>query len=318
MARGAEIIQTAKAIAELDALCSFAHTALVSNYVRPTIVDDANVFSILGGRHPVVEAIQSASGRPFTSNDCSLSAQSFSLITGPNMGGKSTFLRQNALIAILAQAGSFVPATCAEIGIIDAIYTRIGASDDLAKDRSTFMMEMSETAAILKHASARSLVIMDEIGRGTAAEEGFALAWAIVQHILETIRCRTLFATHYYGLAPLVDSYPKQAGCLQTTAVEDGQGGLAFLHKLVPGVASHSFAIEIGKFAGLPQSVLGCARLKLEELRRKESEMVVERDVPHPSDTELIRDIKALRIDDMSPREAQSALFSLVDRVRLL
>lgn len=229
------------------------------------------------------------------------------------MGGKSTFLRQNALIAILAQAGSFVPAVSAEIGIVNAIFTRIGASDDLAKDRSTFMMEMSETATILKHATARSLVIMDEIGRGTAAEEGFALAWAIVKHLLETVGCRTLFATHYYGLAALVQSYPSLAGCLQTTAQDDGQGGLTFLHKLIPGVASHSFAIEIGKFAGLPASVLECARIKLKELRRMEDELSSEKpeDVLEPT---IVSTLHFITPDDLSPREAHGILSRLVDK----
>ncbi len=189
------------------------------------------------------------------------------------MGGKSTFLRQNALISVMTQCGSFVPASHGRIGLFDAIYTRIGASDDLAKDKSTFMMEMMETSYILKHATSKSLVIMDEIGRGTAAEEGFALAWAIADHLITSTKCRTLFATHYYGLSNLVNRHSSIADCLQTTALDDGYGNLVFLHKLISGVASQSFAIEIGRFAGLPENVITLAQLKLNELRMKEVEL---------------------------------------------
>lgn len=263
---GHAIVQAAKATAELDVLASFAHSAAASAYVRPRL-DASLAFAVGHGRHAVVEAIQAAAGRPFVGNDCDLTAQPFALITGPNMGGKSTFLRQNALIALLAQCGSFVPAAHAHVGLLDALYTRIGASDDLARDRSTFMVEMMETASILRHATPRSLVIMDEVGRGTAAEEGLALAWAIAEHLLAVVGCRTLFATHYYALAGLAEQSGGRAACLQTTAAADGLGGLRFLHRLEPGVAAHSFAIEIGRFAGLPEGVLTAAQAKLAELR---------------------------------------------------
>lgn len=228
------------------------------------------------------------------------------------MGGKSTFLRQNALVAIMAQSGSFVPADSAHIGLLDAVYTRIGASDDLAKDRSTFMLEMMETAAILENATDQSLVIMDEIGRGTAAEEGFALAWAIVDHLINKTQCRTLFATHYYGLAGLAQSHNHRTQCLQTTASSDSEGNVTFMHKLVPGVASHSFAIEIGRFAGLPASVLTMARLKLDELRSKERELAEIQEEPFS----LIGELKEIDIDGMSPREAHDTLYKLTNMVR--
>lgn len=290
-------------------LCSFAQSAKQNNYVRPIISSSPTIFQIQGGRHPVVEKIQSDAGRPFIRNDCDLGSKPFALITGANMGGKSTFLRQNALVAIMAQCGSFVPADFAYIGLLDAIYTRIGASDDLAKDRSTFMLEMMETASILANATERSLVIMDEIGRGTAAEEGFALAWAIVDHLINKIKCRTLFATHYYGLAGLAQSHSDQTQCLQTSACSDSEGNVAFLHRLVPGVASHSFAIEIGRFAGLPSSVLSMARNKLEDLRRKEDELVESDSERHP----VIELLKNIDVDELSPREAHAVLNRLSD-----
>lgn len=265
--RGAEIVQAAKSIAELDVLCSMAQVAKHNNYVRPVIKDNSIAeFQVKDGRHPVVESIQSTIGRPFTRNDTSMSQSPFLLITGPNMGGKSTYLRQNALIAIMAQSGSFVPATSATLSLVDAVFTRIGASDDLARDRSTFMQEMAETAVILKHATARSLVIMDEIGRGTAAEEGFALALAIADHLISQVGCRTLFATHYYGLAKLAQAYPDRIQCLQTGA-QNQSGSITFLHRLEPGVASHSFAIEIARLAGVPEAVLTRATDELTKLR---------------------------------------------------
>lgn len=304
IARGPEIVLAAKAIAELDVAASMATTAQTFNFTRPIIAEHGYDFTIKDGRHPVVESIQTAQGKPFIGNDCHLGDRRFALITGPNMGGKSTFLRQNALIAILAQCGSFVPAASAHLGIVDAVYTRIGASDDLAQDRSTFMLEMMETAGILRGATPRSLVIMDEIGRGTATEEGFALAWAIAEHLIRVIGCRTLFATHYYDLARLTEMHPGCTAALQTTAsVTDDGSGISFLHKLVPGVASYSYAIQIGRFAGLPESVLNTAQQKL-EAGRAGTTLPPRMQIPLDLDVDM---------DEVSPREAHAILSRLVN-----
>lgn len=264
VAQGETLMRTAQMLADLDFTLAMAYLASRRQYVRPLLQTDSR-FHITNGRHPVVECKHLEASRTFVHNSCDLSSeQRFAFVTGPNMGGKSTFLRQNALIVLMAQCGMYVPADAAVLGLVDAVYTRIGATDDLARDRSTFMVEMSETAQILRQATSRSLVIMDEIGRGTAAGEGFALAWGICQYLYK-IGCRTLFATHYFGLAELVRTFPHSQS-LMTMAQLD-KDGLIFLHQIFPGVSSKSHAIDIARLAGIPEEVLGVAEEK-ERLER--------------------------------------------------
>jgi DNA mismatch repair protein MutS len=236
------------------------------NWIRPK-VDNSKNFNIEDGRHPVVEASLKDSGSDdFISNNCDLSTDQnyILLITGPNMAGKSTFLRQNALIAILAQIGSFVPASNAQVGIVDQIFSRVGASDDLARGNSTFMVEMIETACILKQASQSSLIIMDEIGRGTATYDGLSIAWATLEHIHDEIECRTLFATHYHELTQLETSFPNIKNAKVT--IREWNDEIIFLHKVKYGIADKSYGIQVAKIAGLPDSVTKRASLILEKL----------------------------------------------------
>ncbi len=262
-----EISLAADAMAQLDVMCSMAKLAVDNNYIRPK-VNNSNNFNITGGRHPVVEVMIDDS---FISNNCDLSeSQRLWLVTGPNMAGKSTFLRQNALIAILAQIGSFVPAENAEIGIIDRLFSRVGAADDLARGQSTFMVEMVETATILNHATERSLVILDEIGRGTATFDGLSIAWAVVENIHDVNRCRCLFATHYHELTTLASRLSNLA--CHTVKVQEWQGDIVFLHEVVAGVADRSYGIYVGKLAGLPAKVVARAEEVLKALQEGETE----------------------------------------------
>ncbi|MFQ3664777.1 MAG: DNA mismatch repair protein MutS [Sphingomonadaceae bacterium] len=261
------ITQVARALAEADRSAALATLAGSRNWVRPEITEGAD-FSIRDGRHPVVEAALLARGEHFVPNDCRLEdPERVWLVTGPNMGGKSTFLRQNALIAILAQAGSFVPAAAARIGIVDRLFSRVGASDSLAEGRSTFMVEMVETAAILKNATGRSLVLLDEVGRGTATWDGLALAWAILEAIHDR-GARTLFATHYHELTGLRGRLASLA--LRTTSAKQWEGRLVFLHRLVEGAAPGSFGLEVARIAGVPDAVLARARDVLRRLEEGE------------------------------------------------
>ena len=231
-------------------------------------------FAIEGGRHPVVEQALKRDGQPFIANACDLSpgpAQKSGqiwLITGPNMAGKSTFLRQNALIALMAQIGSFVPATRARIGIVDRLFSRVGAADDLARGRSTFMVEMVETAVILNQASERSLVILDEIGRGTATFDGLSIAWASIEHLHESNRCRALFATHYHELTALSAKLPRLFNA--TVRVKEWQGDVVFLHEVLPGSADRSYGIQVAKLAGLPPAVIARAKSVLAKLEAQD------------------------------------------------
>ncbi|MGI8841651.1 MAG: MutS-related protein, partial [Caulobacteraceae bacterium] len=319
---------------ELDCEAALADIAAAQGYIRPTL-DDSTTFEIRGGRHPVVEqALKAAGASAFIENDCVLAAarpdtpDGFDemtearlwLVTGPNMAGKSTFLRQNALLAILAQAGSFVPARFLRLGVVDRLFSRVGAGDDLARGRSTFMAEMVETAAILIQATPRSLVILDEIGRGTATWDGLAIAWACAESLHDTNRCRALFATHYHELAALEGRLPFVAN-LSLTAKE-WNGELVFLHEAVPGSADRSYGVQVAKLAGVPAAVVARAR---EVLDRLESEAVSQaglEDLPlfaafepptptfaGPSPLEAA--LAALDLDGMSPREAIDALYSL-------
>ncbi|MDE0307784.1 MAG: DNA mismatch repair protein MutS [Albidovulum sp.] len=260
VAKAAQISVAARSLAEIDVAISSAHLAVAENWCRP-IVDDSEDFSVVRGRHPVVEAAVKKNGSPFVANSCFLSdsgdAARIRLVTGPNMSGKSTYLRQNALIALLAQAGSFVPAESARIGRVTQLFSRVGAADDLARGRSTFMVEMVETAAILNQADSGALVILDEIGRGTSTYDGLAIAWATLEHLHEINCCRALFATHYHELTGLKDRLPRIANA--TVAVKEWKGEVVFLHEVVDGAADRSYGVQVAKLAGMPPSVLGRA-----------------------------------------------------------
>ena len=237
-------------------------------------MDDSRALVVSGGRHPGVDrALRKQGGGPFSANDCALTeanTPAIWLLTGPNMAGKSTFLRQNALIALLAQAGSFVPATSAHIGVVSQLFSRVGASDDLARGRSTFMVEMVETAAILNQADDRALVILDEIGRGTATYDGLSIAWATLEHLHGANRCRALFATHYHEMTALAD---KLAGVENATvAVKEWDGEVIFLHEVRKGAADRSYGVQVARLAGLPQSVIDRAKVVLEALESGERE----------------------------------------------
>jgi DNA mismatch repair protein MutS len=280
-------------------------------------------------RHPVVEEALRREGKPFVANDCDLSggeAGRILLVTGPNMGGKSTYLRQNALVVVLAQMGAFVPAREARIGVVDRLFSRVGAADDLARGRSTFMVEMVESAAILNQATPRSLVILDEIGRGTSTFDGLSIAWAAVESLHETNRCRALFATHFHELTALADRLPRLANA--TLKVTEWKGEVVFLHEVVPGAADRSYGIQVAKLAGLPASVVARAKTILAELERSDRERprrALIDDLPLfaasaratpaqpaalPQDP--LRDaLDALDPDALSPREALEALYRL-------
>jgi DNA mismatch repair protein MutS len=323
-----DIKATAHALAVLDVTVALATLAADQRYVRPQ-VDRGLAFAIEGGRHPVVEQALAA---PFVANDCDLSPPAdktvgrIYLVTGPNMAGKSTYLRQNALIAVLAQMGSFVPARSARIGVLDRLFSRVGAADDLARGRSTFMVEMVETAAILNQASERSLVILDEIGRGTATFDGLSIAWATIEHLHETNRCRTLFATHFHELTALAAKLDRLTNV--TVRVKEWQGDVVFLHEVTAGAADRSYGVAVAKLAGLPAAVIERAKLILAELeaedrtshaRRLMDDLplfaATARPSPGPSLDEagnlVIAALAALNPDEMSPRQAIEALYAL-------
>ncbi len=273
-AQADDVALAARALAALDVAAGLAELAVASRYARP-VVDRSLAFAIRGGRHPVVEAaLESADEGGFVANDCDLSVTGTGddkrlwLLTGPNMAGKSTFLRQSAAIAILAQMGSFVPAGAARIGVVDRLFSRVGAADDLARGRSTFMVEMVEAAAILNQAGERSLVILDEIGRGTATFDGLSIAWAAVEHLHEVNRCRALFATHYHELTALAARLSGLA--CHTMRVKEWQGDVVFLHEVAPGTADRSYGIHVARLAGLPGAAIARAEQVLETLERGE------------------------------------------------
>ena len=318
------IDRTSAALARLDVAASLAQLAAERAYVRPQ-VDDGLDFAVAEGRHPVVEAL-AEEGTSFVANGCDLAQdQRLWLITGPNMAGKSTFLRQNALIAVLAQMGSFVPAAHARIGVIDRLFSRVGAADDLARGRSTFMVEMVETAAILNQATSRSLVILDEIGRGTATFDGLSIAWAVLEHLHEVNRCRTLFATHYHELTALADSLSAMTCC--TMRIREWDDDIVFLHEVVRGTADRSYGIHVAKRAGLPEAVIDRARDVLERLESGEQASAASRlidelplfrsvlvppaaaapDGPHPLEVEL----RAVNPDQLTPLAALEMLYEL-------
>jgi DNA mismatch repair protein MutS len=329
IAESENIKDCAEALAQLDVASALAQLAVERNYARPRI-DDSHVFVIQGGRHPVVEQALSRDGTPFVANDCDLSPPPQSqagriwLITGPNMAGKSTFLRQNALIAILAQMGSFVPAKDAHIGVVDRLFSRVGAADDLARGRSTFMVEMVETAAILNQAATRALVILDEIGRGTATFDGLSIAWATVEHLHDVNQCRALFATHFHELTALSGRLDRLHNA--TVRVKEWQGDVVFLHEVVTGAADRSYGIQVAKLAGLPAKVIERAKVVLAKLEQEDRSAPkgfedlplfaapIAQSTPQPAEDLLAAAIAALNPDDMSPREAMDALYTLKEQ----
>jgi DNA mismatch repair protein MutS len=318
-AQGARIRQTAAALAEIDVLVNLAGLAAQLNYVRPEFTDDE--MEVVGCRHPVIEklAAQGEAGR-FVPNDLFLNSDSHRIlvITGPNMGGKSTYLRQAALVTILAQMGSFVPAERARLPLVDRVFTRIGASDNLARGRSTFLVEMTETAAILNTATSRSLILLDEIGRGTATFDGLSIAWAVVEHLHQVTRAKTLFATHYHELTDLAGHLPGVQN-LRVMVKESG-GEIVFLHRVEPGKADRSYGIEVARLAGLPRPVVERAREVLQEHERKE-EQLSEDLTPGAEPMQLtlftalnhdvVRRLAEANLDEMRPLDALNLLAEL-------
>ncbi len=328
--------EAARALSEMDLAAALADLAVTENWVCP-VIEDSRAFEISGGRHPVVEsALRAQGGDPFIANDCALSDGSEGadiwLLTGPNMAGKSTFLRQNALIALLAQAGSFVPATKARIGIVSQLFSRVGASDDLARGRSTFMVEMVETAAILNQADDRALVILDEIGRGTATYDGLSIAWATLEYLHDANRCRALFATHYHELTQLADTLTGVDNA--TISVKEWNGEVIFLHEVIRGAADRSYGVQVAKLAGLPDSVIDRARIVLDALEKGEREggsaqkaliddlplfsaVAPPPSSPRPSGPSLLTEkLAGIHPDELSPREALDLIYQLKDLSR--
>ena len=312
----------ARALAEVDLATALAHLARTENWVRPKL-DDSRAFAITGGRHPVVEMALQKQGAPFVANDCTLSDARVWLLTGPNMAGKSTFLRQNALLAILAQMGGFVPATAAHIGIVSQIFSRVGASDDLARGRSTFMVEMVETAAILNQADDRALVILDEIGRGTATYDGLSIAWATLEHLHDVNRCRALFATHYHEMSALSAKLDGVENA--TVTVKEWDGDVIFLHEVKRGTADRSYGVQVARLAGLPQVVVDRAKVVLEALEKGEREggrkafvddlpLFAAMPAPPPVKqqvSEVEARLKAVLPDELTPKEALALIYEL-------
>ena len=322
LAQGLQAV--AEALAELDAHAALAEWAEEVNAVRPT-VDDSLCFGVEAGRHPVVEAAVTQQGDPYTPNNCRLAgdgrgASRLSIVTGPNMAGKSTFLRQNALLVVLAQAGAFVPARAMKLGVVDRLFSRVGAGDDLARGRSTFMMEMVETAAILTQATDRSFVVLDEIGRGTATYDGLAIAWATAEALHEANRARTLFATHYHELAQLEQRLDHV--CNLSMKAREWNGELVFLHEAAPGAADRSYGVQVAKLAGVPSGVVKRAREVLDRLENEKAATVRLDDLPlfaaaadpdpvaaEPSAVEQA--LQGIDPDELTPREALEALYRL-------
>lgn len=323
-ATAALLAEHALSLAHLDTAAALAELAVQRNYVRPKL-DDSAEFDIQSGRHPVVEqALEKTDGEQFVPNNCDLgSSQKLWLLTGPNMAGKSTFLRQNALIAILAQMGSFVPADSAHIGVVDKVFSRVGAADDLARGRSTFMVEMVETASILNQATDKSLVILDEIGRGTATFDGLSIAWACVEHLHDVNKCRSLFATHYHELTTLTSRL--DALSCHAMAVKEWKGDIIFLHHVEDGSADRSYGIHVARLAGLPKAVIKRSEDILKMLQKSEQSGTLAKladDLPlfnHSTQTAdaddepsaLAQKISEINPDDLSPRDALALLYEL-------
>ena len=330
LAHSAAIGAAARAMAEVDLAAALADLAQGEGWSEPVVADHRG-FVVRGGRHPVVErALRRQGAGPFVANDCALTAgetPAIWLLTGPNMAGKSTFLRQNALIAILAQAGSFVPAAFAEVGLVSQVFSRVGAADDLARGRSTFMVEMVETAAILTQADDRALVILDEIGRGTATYDGLSIAWASLEHLHGVNRCRALFATHYHEMTALAGRLTGVENA--TVRVKEWQGEVVFLHEVVKGAADRSYGVQVARLAGLPQSVVDRAKVVLEALEGAERAGAPRKalvdDLPlfriqpaapaprGPRTSAVEERLKTVHPDELSPKEALHLVYELRD-----
>ena len=326
----AAIASTAHALARIDLAAALADVSELEGWCRP-IVDEGGALEIVGGRHPVVEqSLRRTGGATFVPNDCALSdipsGPRICLLTGPNMGGKSTYLRQNALIALLAQAGSYVPAESARIGLVSQLFSRVGAADELARGRSTFMVEMVETAAILNQADKRALVILDEIGRGTATYDGLSIAWATLEHLHEVNQCRTLFATHYHELTRLADSLARIRN--STVSVREWNDEIIFLHEVRDGSANRSYGVQVAKLAGIPPSVIARSREILEKLETAEREggrmeglfddlplfsaaVSDNRYCAPAKESELEQKLQSVNPDELSPIEALSLVYDL-------
>jgi len=307
------LLNTARALAELDCLAALAETAALNGYTRPE-VSDSSIFDIRDGRHPVVEHF--LAGERYIPNDITFEpGEIVRVITGPNMSGKSTYLRQAAIIALMAQMGSFVPAASAKIGLVDRIFTRIGAQDEIHAGQSTFMVEMIETANILHHATQRSLLILDEIGRGTSTYDGVSIAWAVVEHLHNHphLRAKTLFATHYHELTQLAELLPGVRN--YNVAVTEAEGKVVFLHKIIPGGADRSYGIHVAQLAGLPRPVIQRAGEIMSELEKtsgravKINPVAAQQIALFPETNPLLEEIKGLDINSLSPIEALNKLF---------
>ena len=329
----AEIGVASSGLAEIDLSTSLADLATVENWARPT-VDNSRAFAIIEGRHPVVErALAEQSGAPFIANDCDLSTDAGAniwLLTGPNMAGKSTYLRQNAIIGLMAQMGSYVPASKAHIGLISQLFSRVGASDDLARGRSTFMVEMVETAAILNQADDRALVILDEIGRGTATYDGLSIAWATLEHLHDVNKSRALFATHYHEMTALSGKLPGVDNA--TVTVKEWEGDVIFLHEVRKGAADRSYGVQVAQLAGLPDSVIARARVVLEALEKGEREggnkqktliddlplfSVSATPAPKPQKVSAVETLMGeISPDELTPREALDLLYKLKEAAK--
>ena len=322
VAQAEAIARTAAALARVDVSAGQAERAAEGGWCRPELLEDA-CLEITGGRHPVVETALAAKGERFVANDCALSSQDrLWLVGGPNMGGKSTFLRQNALIVLLAQAGGFVPAEAAKLGLVDRLFSRVGASDNLARGRSTFMVEMVETASILSQAGERSFVILDEVGRGTSTYDGLALAWAVAEAVHSNNRSRCLFATHYHELARLADTC--DALSLHHVRAREWKGDLVLLHEVAEGPADRSYGLAVAKLAGVPAPVVARAKTVLEKLEKGRAEtgglaaglgdlplFAAALDAAEEKVDRLREKLEGLDIDSLSPREALDLLYEL-------
>jgi DNA mismatch repair protein MutS len=335
IAQAGPIGAAARALAEIDLTAGFADLAAAEDWVEPEI-DMSHAFQVIGGRHPVVErALRRQGAGAFVANDCDLTegkTPAIWLLTGPNMAGKSTFLRQNAIIALLAQAGSFVPARKAHLGLVSQLFSRVGASDDLARGRSTFMVEMVETAAILNQADDRALVILDEIGRGTATYDGLSIAWATLEHLHAANRCRALFATHYHEMTNLAGKLEGVENA--TVAVKEWEGELIFLHEVRRGAADRSYGVQVARLAGLPAAVIERARAVLEALESGEREgggrqKALIDDLPlfraapaqaapkPPAQSSAVEGrLKAVHPDELSPKEALALIYELCEMAK--
>ena len=327
---GQHIIEIADFLSEIDLSVALSTLAKNESWVKPE-VDVSRNFDVTEGRHPVVEHALKKEGKAFISNECILNDGKICLLTGPNMSGKSTFLRQNALIVLLAQIGSFVPATEAKIGIVSQLFSRVGASDDLARGRSTFMVEMVETASILNQADENSFVILDEIGRGTATYDGLSIAWATLEHLHNFNKTRALFATHYHELTHLSVEMDRLEN--STVAVKEWEGEVVFLHEVTRGAADRSYGVQVAKLAGLPRTVIERSKLILEKLEKGHyqgqtnfkdliddlplfSNDLISNKIEEKRVAALQQEIETINLDSTSPREALDFLYKMKEKMK--